>query len=193
MKNLIAILTDLRAAIAVRAARDRAMTALLVLVWGRLARAAVRLERLYELWLAGSLRAPRQVGVRQASARVIVRPKLPGRRGWLALQIWETRAYGSQLQHLLADPGFAAFVAAVPQAGRVLRPLFRMLTVDALPAIFAKPTISAVPRQPVAYIAAVKVKRQRAARAAVWPPKRLPELAKGAWFAPPGKNWGSAG
>ena len=50
MNTFTAILTDLRAAIAARAARDRAMTALLVLVWGRLARAAGRLERLYGLW-----------------------------------------------------------------------------------------------------------------------------------------------
>jgi len=184
MNKLTAILTDLRAAIAARAARDRAMTAVLVLVWGRLARAAGRLERLYGLWLAGKLLAPRQAGRRKGVARAIARPRLPGGLGWLAIQVWETRAYGSQLQHLLAEPGFAAFVAAVPRAGRVLRSVLRMLTVDARPA---------TPASPVGKIAAVKARPGRASVETVWPRKSWPEVPKGAWFAPPGKNWGSAG
>ncbi|MBC7635809.1 MAG: hypothetical protein H7251_09430 [Acetobacteraceae bacterium] len=200
MQNFTAILTDLRAAIAGRAACDRAMTAILVLVWGRLARAAVRLERLYGLWLAGRLRAPRKAGVRTVAAQVIARPRVPHGRGWLAFQVWETRAYGSQLQHLLADPGFAAFVAAVPRAGGVLRPILRMLTVDALPAILAKPTISAVlPKSSNVVPGAVTVvelggrKREKpqAAVGLAWPRKVLPRLPKGAWFEPPCKNWGS--
>ncbi|MBC7637119.1 MAG: hypothetical protein H7251_16130 [Acetobacteraceae bacterium] len=46
MFNLSAILTDLRAAIAVVAARDPTITALLVMVWGRISRIVARLERL---------------------------------------------------------------------------------------------------------------------------------------------------
>ena len=185
MKTFITILTDLRAAIAGRAACDRAMTAVLVLVWGRLARAAVRLERLYGLWLAGRLRAPRKAGVRANSAAVTVRATVPRGLGWLAVQVWETRAYGSQLQHLLADPGFAAFVAAVPRAGRVLRPVLRMLTVDALPAVLALPAAG------LAGVGRRKRVKPPAPLVLAWPRKGLPQVVKGAWFEVPGKNWGS--
>src|SRR6185312_11003612 len=47
---------------------------------------------------------------------------------------YKAAAYGSLLQHLLADPEMAALIAAAPQLGRVLRPLCRMLGIDPGPA-----------------------------------------------------------
>ena len=128
MNNLFLILTALRAAIAARAARDRALTALLVVVWGRVSRIAARLERLVRLWRAGTLpkaRASRAGRVHATGIRV----RLPTAPGWLAAEVWETRALGSQLAHLLTEAEMVGFLAAVPQAGRILRPLSRMLAV----------------------------------------------------------------
>jgi len=135
MQFFTRILIDLQTAIAARAARDRALTVLLVTVWGRIARMRMRLERLIALWRAGTLPVPcgsqaGQVRVPRAKPR----ENFPTAPGWLLRKLgYEVAAYGSQLQHLLTKAECAAFLAAVPQAGRVLRPLLRMLTVDPLP------------------------------------------------------------
>ena len=55
MLNFTSVLTALQAAIAVVAARERALTVLLVAVWGRIGRISTRLERLIALWRAGML------------------------------------------------------------------------------------------------------------------------------------------
>ncbi len=128
MQNLFLLLTALRAAIAARAARDRALGALLVVVWGRVSRMAARLQRLVGLWRAGMLPKARVSRAGRVHATG-VRVRLPSAAGWLAVEVWETRALGSQLAHLLTGAEMAAFLAAVPQAGRILRPLTRMLGV----------------------------------------------------------------
>jgi hypothetical protein len=136
------ILSDLRAAIAVVAARERGLSALLVIVWGRVSRVGVRVERLLALWRAGKLpavRAPRMRESERVSADVARRTRIPSGRGWLALRAWEVRAFGSQLAHLIAtDAEFARFLAEVPQAARILRPICRMLLVDELPVVLRK-------------------------------------------------------
>ena len=60
MINFTHILTGLQAAIAVVSARERALTALLVAVWGRIGRIRRKLERLIALWRAGMLPKPRK-------------------------------------------------------------------------------------------------------------------------------------
>ncbi len=103
------ILIDLQAVIAARAARDRALTVLLVALWGRVARMRARLERLVALWRAGALPVAR---ARQGAARVA-----------------RVRAARGQ------------------QAGRIFRPLLRMLTPDAVPEVVrlrARPVVWAV-------------------------------------------------
>ena len=45
----------------------------------------------------------------------------------------EVGAYAGQLAHLLTQDDYQRFLAEVPQAARILRPLFRMLTPDPLP------------------------------------------------------------
>ena len=140
MLNFLAILSDLRAAIAVRAARDRMLTVLLVAVWGRIARMGTRLERLIGLWRAGTLpqpAAPRAARVYKPGSTP--RLQFPTGSGWLLRKLGhEVAAYGSQLQHLLTEAECVAFLAACPQAGRILRPLLRMLTVDPLPEVVRK-------------------------------------------------------
>ena len=134
------IIDGLCRAVAARAARDRAATALLVLVWGMLRRMAVRLATLAAQASAGTLprhraRAPR------APRRQSLRPRqrLPAGFAWLVRLAPEAAGYGGQLQHLLADPEMAALLAAAPQAGRILRPLCRMLAVPPTPALQPPP------------------------------------------------------
>jgi hypothetical protein len=140
------ILTDLQAVIAVHAARNRALTVLLVALWGRIARMRTRLERLVALWRAGQLpppRAPRVGGAAgmQAGARRV----FPSKLAWLTRMLgYEVAAFGGQLRHLMTDAECVAFLAAVPQAGRILRPLLRMLSIDPLPEVIL-PVRRAVP------------------------------------------------
>ena len=147
MINFGNILSDLQAAIAVVSARHRALTPLLVAVWGRIARMRARLERLVALWRAGKLPKPRMARDRQADkpadepagrpARA--KQSYPSSRGWLAARVWEATAFRGQLEHLLSREDCLAFLAAVPQAGRILRPLCHMLGVETMPEVIRKP------------------------------------------------------
>ncbi|MBC7636228.1 MAG: hypothetical protein H7251_11565 [Acetobacteraceae bacterium] len=138
MFNFSRILTDLQAAIARRAARDRTLTVLLLAVWGRIARMRARLERLVALWRAGVPplapvpRAPRT----SRAGQLTTIPNYPTAPDWLVRTLGhEAVAVGLQLRHLLTEAECEAFLAAVPQAGRVLRPLLRMLSGDPLPEV----------------------------------------------------------
>ena len=137
MFNFSNILRDLQAVIAAKAARDRTLTVLLVAVWGRIARMGTRLERLVALWRAGKLPKTRTPRVEDKPVRTpTAKPKVkfPMAAGWLSRKLgYEVVAFGGQLQHLLTDAECQAFLAAFPQAGRILRPLLRMLTADPLP------------------------------------------------------------
>ncbi|MBV8095775.1 MAG: hypothetical protein JOY71_02935 [Acetobacteraceae bacterium] len=64
--------------------------------------------------------------------------RLPSGFGWLIRLVPGAAIYGSQLQHLLADPEMAALLADLPQAGRILRPLCRMLAIRLGPEMAAK-------------------------------------------------------
>ena len=129
MLNFTGILSDLQAAIAVVAARERHLTGLLVAVWARIARMRTRLERLVALWRAGMLPAPRKSRAGETRTRVRTKSEIPTAPAWLLEAVFEARAFGSQLEHLLSGEEAAAFLAAVPRAGRILRPLCRMLGV----------------------------------------------------------------
>ena len=147
MINFTAILTNLQAAIAVVAARDRMLTVLLVAVWGRIGRMRTRLERLIALWRAGMLPKPRKsragdlrTGVRTVSA-------IPTVPAWLLVAVREAGAFGAPLEHLLSQAECVEFLAACPQAGRILRSLCRMLGVGVKPAKGRRPrAVWAVPR-----------------------------------------------
>lgn len=136
--NFMGILTDLRAGIAAHAARDRASTALLVLTHGRIGRLGQRFQALFNRWRTGTLPAPRPSRAgKPRKAREYAR--LPGRQAWL-IQVCagHVNCSGGQLQYWLDHPDLPAFLAAAPQAGRILRPLARMLAVPQ-PAYLQRP------------------------------------------------------
>ena len=164
------ILRDLQAVIAAKAARERALTVLLVAVWGRVARMATRLERLVALWRAGKLpkvRAPRVAVARVDTPRATPRLKFPTSQGWLSRKLgYEVVAFGSQLTHLLTEAECSEFLAECPQAGRVLRPLLRMLIFDPPPEVVrirVKPAVAevvqAVDRVGVVVAPAIQISR----------------------------------
>jgi len=119
--------------------------AMMILLWTRLRRMAA--------WFA-SLAARGGVGRRTAARRRIValraaapapRRCLPRRFAWLIRLVPAAACYGTQLQHLFAEPEIEALLAASPGAWRRLRPLCRML---ALPPI-SEPS-RAQPKPPLA-------------------------------------------
>ena len=167
MLNFTAIISALQAAIAVRAARDRTLTVLLVALCGRVARMGTRLARLVAQWRTGTLpwpRLPRARGLpgTENAGKPTIKPSYPTAPAWLLRKLgYEVAVYGSQLRHLLSEAECAEFLAAVPQAGRILRPLLRMLSVDPLPEVLRKvrpPVVGVSPdRMALATLASVAV------------------------------------
>ena len=135
------IIDGLRRAVAARIAGRRLAGPLIILICTRLGRLAGRFARLAARVAAGTAAPRRPASPRRPTARP--RPasqRLPRRFAWLLpLVPGEAAAYGSQLQHLLSDPEMAALIAAAPQAGRILRPLCRMLGVRPPPALLPPP------------------------------------------------------
>ena len=129
MINFSFLLTRLQAAIAVVAARERHLTVLLVAVWGRIGRMRTRLARLIRLWRAGMLPKPRRSRAGEVRTRISSTSVIPTAPAWLLVAVREAAPLGAQLENLLSQAECAAFLAAVPQAGRILRPLCRMLGV----------------------------------------------------------------
>lgn len=157
MFNFSAILINLQATIAAHAARNRALTVLLVAVWGRIARMGTRLERLVRLWRAGKVPVPRAPRPGRQRGDTIARIRFPTAPAWLLRRMgYEVAAYGSQLQHLLSEADCAAFLAAVPQAGRILRPLFHMLGVSPVPEAVRRRAPPSVVVRPVARASGVE-------------------------------------
>ena len=126
--------------------------------WAYALRTAQRLERLVQRWQAGTLPPRQQPATRHArttsaapattqAAPRPAAPRLPRTRGWgTRLGGHSAAGAASQLQHLLTTPEMAAFLGAAPQATRLLRPFWRMLTADPLPA----PLAPATPPPPLA-------------------------------------------
>ena len=131
---LTAILTGMRAALAPHVNRDRARTAILLCAWTRIGRAASRFQALFARWQANTLPTPRQTRAARKTPSA-AKPHFPAGRAWLAgTTDHHVRGHASQLQHLLDHPDMPKFLAAAPQAGRILRPLCHMLGIT-MPAV----------------------------------------------------------
>ena len=112
-------------------------SALTVLLCGRLMGAGIRMERLAGRFVAGTLRrfsggaGSRGRGVAAGSGRSRRGGVFPGGFAWLVrLMGWRVAGYGLQLRAILVAPEMVALLAAAPQAGRILRPMCRMLGVE---------------------------------------------------------------
>ena len=168
---------------------DPAIVPLVVPIWGRLRRLVARFEALVVRFAAGRVMPPR---LRAARATTPVRRAgvvLPSERGWLLRLLPGANGAGGQLQALLAEPGMMEFVAACPQAGRILRPLCRMLLVPV-----ADTPLALVPRvRPAAdavVLRARAVSRPRPARRAAVVPMEVAKAATPGGFGrtgPPGR------
>ena len=127
---------------------------LIVLAWTRLRRLSPRFAALAAAVREGRLAAARTARGRAAPgpARAPRAPqpqRLPRGSGWLIRLVPEAPAYGSLVLHWLDDPELATLLAEAPQAGRILRPLCRMLAIEPGPALRAArrepPASSVVP------------------------------------------------
>jgi hypothetical protein len=116
---------------------------LLHLAWRRISLAVTRFERLFNLWQAGNLPAPQHPRASKPRAQRAPYIRLPTRDRWLIaiLRSHHANAYGGQLRHLLASDEAKAFLAAVPRAAGIIRPVCRLLAVEeAVPPVPKKAT-----------------------------------------------------
>ncbi len=176
--------------VAARGGRGGLAGPLVVLVWRRLRRYGVRFAGLAARLAAGTLRPPRcrrvaapaaETDAAPAPRRVRPAEPLPRGRGWLIRLVPRAAPGASQLRHLLTAPEMAELLAAAPQAGRILRPLCRMLGV-ALPQFLVLPKrpprkAARRPRRRRAVTVASAGRAERPARAAA--SRRPPPLACG--------------
>jgi hypothetical protein len=128
------------------AAGKSAVAALITLVWKHIFRRRGLLEALLARVAAGWLPRPATPRptptAKQPTAREPLAPDrphigpplldpLPRGRAWLVRIVgYRAAGFGSQLDHLLTDPAMAEFVAAVPSAARILRPLCQALGIS---------------------------------------------------------------
>ncbi|MBN9564461.1 MAG: hypothetical protein J0H14_27610 [Alphaproteobacteria bacterium] len=115
-----------------------------------------RFSALHARFLAGTLAAApcKRLTARPSNEGATAEQPKTGRRasaippGPVLLQAFGVRMF-SHLQALLEDPEMRAFLAAAPQAGRILRPLWRKLSPDpALPDMLRLPPRPPRPRKP---------------------------------------------
>jgi hypothetical protein len=138
------ILTGLAAVVAMHFLRNPRLVVLIVPLWTRLNRAARRFDRLMARLAAGRKLRPARPG-RPTARPSSRRARLPAGRGWLVAALgYHAAGHASQLDALLAEPETAQLLAAIPGAGRILRPLCHMLGIR--PA--ALPPLPARPRKP---------------------------------------------
>ena len=127
---------------------------LLVAVWGRIGRISTRLERLIALWRAGKLPKARtwlgRVPGTPVKKPVSVLPRVPA---WLLVAVREAAPFAARLEAMLTEEECAAFLAAAPQARRLLRPLCRMLGIGVV--ALRSGRVRAVWQKPVAAPVAV--------------------------------------
>jgi hypothetical protein len=102
------------------------------LICERLLKLARDFQTLFDQWGMGCLPATRKRPHQNTQAKpAATQPKPPRQLGfaWLVNILPEATIYRAQLQNLLAEPNTAAFLAEVPQARKILRPLCHLFGV----------------------------------------------------------------
>ena len=175
------ILDGLCHAVAERGGRRLLAGPLVILIWSRLRRLAAQVAALAARITAGR---QRRVLARRSPRPAPRRPAqrtLPHDHAWLLPLVPQASGYGSQLQHLLADPEFAALVDAAPQMRRLLRPLCRMLGVRLPPALVPPPRPprpAGPPAAPLAQPPAAACRRTAVGPSTAAPPAGAPHAAR---------------
>ena len=124
-----AILSGLQAAIAPFANKDP--TQFLLRIYHHLSRTMVRFEKLVTHWRNGTL--PKQCKPRpDRPSHPRATPRFPTGYAWLIRSVDDSNARGqaNYLEHVLASPEFIQFLAEVPRANRILRPLAKSLGIQ---------------------------------------------------------------
>jgi len=138
--SLLAVLRAMRGSVGGWGGRGFLAPVLTLLLYRRLGQICWKMERLAARFEAGRLwrRVPRAVdagrvpaagddGGRAREARV-----WPCRFGWLVrAAVHHAAVYGCQLRVILAEPEMVALLRESPQAVRLLRPVCRMLAIEA--------------------------------------------------------------
>ncbi len=129
------VIRGLRGSVGGWSVRGWVQVALGLLLYRRLGEICGRMERMAARFAAGRLWRRAAVGGlvdRQAAVRREAGERIwPRRFGWLVRAAsWEAAGFGCQLRAVLETPEMVALLAAAPQAGRVLRPLCRMLAIE---------------------------------------------------------------
>ncbi len=159
-------------AVAARIAGGRMEAAMILVIWTRIKRIETRVLALVAAIRAGRDRGgwvlePRVAGTRAeaenapSSQRLPVWPRLPRGFAWLlGLVPYEAAGFASQLRHLLGDPEMVALLAGTPRLGKIMRPLCRMLGIEAelLSPVVAMADPVAVVDEGVAEVAAAEAK-----------------------------------
>jgi hypothetical protein len=128
---------------------------LLLLIWNRLMRWAIRFASIAERVRAGTLSQPTPARRQPAPPKPADAPapapqprfrregKLPRRFGWLVHLLPEAEALGAELVWLMQRPEIEGLLFDAPQLGRILRPMCRMLGIEPTAALRRRPSILA--------------------------------------------------
>ncbi len=136
--NLSAVILGLRVAVAAWGGRRLLDEALVHLVHRRLGELIRRIEAMVSRFQVGRLRQAGVRGAGEPGLKAAPRPRgeagvrlWPCRFAWLVREVgWEAAGFGCQLRAVLERPEMVAFLAACPQAIRVLQPVCRALAIE---------------------------------------------------------------
>ena len=151
--RLVLIIEGLRRAVSARGPTAGEALPLIFLAWWRLGGLAARFVAPVAAVKAGRLRAPGCVRRRAAPGRgapsylpALPPPpyRLPRGLGWLIGLVPETAQLAGPVRQFLDDPEVKALLEEAPQAGRILRPLCRMLAIELPPELRLPPRKQAV-------------------------------------------------
>ena len=162
-------------------------TPLAMLLWEYLSTTLRRLTALHARFAAGKLaaapRARRPLAERVAAECPRAEPRPSGIPPGPVLMTVFGAGFDGILQALLDDPEMRALLAASPQAGRILRPLWRKLSPRPLPEVLRLPPRPRQPKPPRAKPPVVA--RPRTPRIARAKPCEPPPATAGLWEPTP--------
>ncbi len=124
-RRLAPIMDGIRGLFATHAARTPALQGLTTRVYNYLGQIVMRLDRLAARVQSGTLRPARPRAPRPRPRKPTASPRLPVGNFWLIRCAPPTGSYACNIETFLQDPALADLIAAAPQAGRLLRPLYR--------------------------------------------------------------------